>query len=67
MIEYIGKPAMLEQIAEEATELALARIFRAENPTPVTKDEASKNLIEEINEVKNDRQSVQTSIRAAKD
>lgn len=72
MIEYIGKPAMLEQLAEEATELAkaalkLARIFRAENPTPVTKDEASKNLIEEINEVKNDRQSVQTSICAAKD
>jgi len=26
MIEYIGKPAMLEQLAEEATELAKAAL-----------------------------------------
>lgn len=41
MIEAIGSPAMLEQLAEEATELAqaalkAARILRKENPTPVT-------------------------------
>jgi hypothetical protein len=56
MIEYIGKTAMLEQLAEEATELAkaalkLARIYRAENPTPVTEDEAYKNLVEEYTDV----------------
>ena len=56
MIEYIGKPAMLEQLAEEATELAhaalkLARIYRAENPTPVTKREAKAHLIEEFTDV----------------
>lgn len=56
MIEYIGKTAMLEQLAEEATELAkaalkLARIYRAENPTPVTEDKAYKNLIEEYTDV----------------
>lgn len=56
MIEYIGKPAMLDQLAEEATELAkaalkLARIYRAENPTPVTEGEAYKNLIEEYTDV----------------
>ena len=39
MIEKIGTPAMLEQMAEEAAELAqaalkLARVLRAENPTP---------------------------------
>ena len=56
MIEYIGKTAMLEQLAEEAAELAkaalkLARICRAENPTPVTESEAYKNIIEEYTDV----------------
>ena len=56
MIEKIGRPAMLEQLAEEASELAqaalkLARIYRAENPTPVTEDEAYKNLVEEYTDV----------------
>lgn len=56
MIEYIGKPAMLEQLAEEAAELAqaalkLARIERGENPTPVTKREAKAHLIEEFTDV----------------
>lgn len=56
MIEIIGRPAMLEQLAEEATELAkaalkLARIERGENPTPVAKDEAEKNLTEEYTDV----------------
>ena len=45
MIEKIGEPAMLEQLAEEAAELShaalkLARIIRGENPTPVTEVEA---------------------------
>lgn len=56
MIEKIGKSAMLEQLAEEATELAhaalkLARIERGENPTPVLKDAAVSHLIEEYTDV----------------
>lgn len=56
MIEKIGKAAMLEQTAEEAAELAkaalkYARILRGENPTPVTEEEAVKNLIEEYTDV----------------
>lgn len=56
MIEQIGEPAMLEQLAEEAAELAqaalkLARIERDENPTPVTSEEAHRNLIEEYTDV----------------
>lgn len=52
MIEKIGASAMLEQLAEEATELAhaalkLARIERGENPTPVLKEDAVEHLIEE--------------------
>ena len=40
IIDTIGEPAMLEQTAEEAIELAhaclkLARKLRAENPTPI--------------------------------
>ena len=39
IIEEIGEAAMLEQLAEECTELAkaalkMARIIRKENPTP---------------------------------
>ena len=56
MIEKIGKPAMLEQLAEEAAELSqaalkLARVIRNENPTPVTQGEAQKRLIEEWTDV----------------
>lgn len=45
IIEEIGEAAMLEQLAEECTELAkaalkMARIIRKENPTPVTEKEA---------------------------
>lgn len=52
MIEKIGEPAMLEQLAEECTELEKAalkkaRILRNENPTPVTLEEADENLVEE--------------------
>lgn len=54
--ELIGKPALLEQLAEEASELAkaslkLARILRHENPTPVTEKEANYNIIEEFTDV----------------
>lgn len=54
--EVIGKPAMLEQLAEECAELShvalkLARIKRAENPTPVSEETAINNLIEEIADV----------------
>lgn len=54
--EYIGVPAMLEQLGEEAAELAqaalkLARVMRQENPTPVTEQEAKSHLIEEYTDV----------------
>lgn len=56
MIERIGKPAMLEQLAEESSELTkaalkLARVLRCENPTPVTLADAQKNLVEEFTDV----------------
>lgn len=56
MLEKIGEPAMLEQLAEEAAELShaalkLARIIRGENPTPVTEVEAWENVIEEFTDV----------------
>ena len=56
MVEKIGTPAMLEQLAEEATELAkaalkLARVHRRENPTPVTLDDATDDLVEEFTDV----------------
>ena len=46
----------LAQLAEEATELAHAalkyrRTLDDENPTPVSRNEAFKNLIEEIDDV----------------
>ena len=54
--KLIGKPALLEQLAEEASELTkaalkLSRIMREENPTPVTEQEAINNLIEEFSDV----------------
>jgi NTP pyrophosphatase (non-canonical NTP hydrolase) len=54
--KLIGKPALLEQLAEEASELAqaalkLSRILRHENPTPVTEEEAISNLKEEFTDV----------------
>ena len=57
MIEKIGEAAMLELLAEECTETAqaalkLARIIRGENPTPVTRDLAESNLIEEYTDVR---------------
>lgn len=54
----IGKPAVLEQLAEECCELAQislkrARILRGENPTPKTIDETDANFLEEIADVLN--------------
>ena len=53
IIEKIGIPACLEQLAEECSELSqaalkLARIQRKENPTPVTYTQALENLQEEM-------------------
>lgn len=56
VLDAIGLPACLEQLAEEAAELAqaalkLARIHRGENPTPVTPSVAGGNLAEEAADV----------------
>lgn len=55
-IPYLSSAAKLEALAEEASELSkaalkLARIYRNENPTPVTRQEATDNLNEEIADV----------------
>ena len=54
--KLIGKAALLEQLAEEASELAQAalkqaRILRDENPTPVTIAEAEDSVMEEYTDV----------------
>lgn len=56
IIDTIGIPAVLEQLAEESSELSKAalkvsRILRNENPTPVTLDKALADLDEEVNDV----------------
>lgn len=60
MLNYVKKNVSTKerfaQLAEEATELAKAalkyrRTFDDKNPTPVSKDEAFKNLVEEIDDV----------------
>lgn len=56
-IDTIGAPACLEQLAEEASELAqaalkAARVLRGENPTPMSEKEAKANLIEEAADVR---------------
>jgi NTP pyrophosphatase (non-canonical NTP hydrolase) len=56
MINEIGKPAMLEQMAEECSELTqallkYARKLRKENPTPKSESEIKRNLIEEYSDV----------------
>ena len=52
----LGEPALLEQLAEECSELAqaalkLARKERGENPTPKTEEECVENLLEELGDV----------------
>lgn len=54
--EHLTSAALLEQLAEECTELAqaalkLARIHRGENPTPVHMAEAVDELCEEVADV----------------
>lgn len=56
IIDEIGKAAILEQLAEECTELAkaalkMARIIRNENPTPATEEESIANIREEYTDV----------------
>lgn len=56
MVERVGLPAVVEQTAEECTELAkaalkLARVMYGENPTPVTKRKAQEDVIEEYSDV----------------
>jgi len=56
IIDSIGLPAMLEQLAEECSELAqaslkYARFLRGENPTPKTEQECLAALTEEIADV----------------
>ena len=58
IINKIGLPATLEQLAEEASELSqaalkVARIIRGENPTPVSYPEAVDHLQEEAADVRN--------------
>ena len=53
---HVSKKELLAQLAEEGTELAHAalkyrRALDDENPTPVSRSEAFKNLIEEIDDV----------------
>lgn len=56
MGQRIGFPALVEQMAEEASELAqaalkVARISRKENPTPVSIEEGARHLEEEYTDV----------------
>jgi len=56
IIDSIGLPAMLEQLAEECSELAqaslkYARLLRGENPTPKTEAECLEALTEEMADV----------------
>ena len=54
LVDYIGEPALLEQLAEECNELSfaalkLARLLRGENKVHNrTKEELTNNLHEEI-------------------
>ena len=56
IIDSIGLPAVLEQLAEECAELAqaslkYARLLRGDNPTPKTRQECLESLTEEIADV----------------
>lgn len=56
IVKEIGLPAVLEQTAEESSELAqaclkLARKMRNDNPTPKTTDELWENFHEELADV----------------
>ena len=54
-LQAIPTPALYEQLAEECTELGkaalkMARVLRKENPTPVTFNEASTMICEELSD-----------------
>jgi NTP pyrophosphatase (non-canonical NTP hydrolase) len=56
IVNEIGKPAALENLAEECAECAqaalkCARILRGENPTPKTWDETYEELKSEFTDV----------------
>ena len=56
IIDSIGLPAVLEQLAEECSELAqaslkYARLLRGDNPTPKTRQECLEALTEEMADV----------------
>lgn len=56
IVDQIGVPALLEQMAEECCELAqaclkMARKLRDENPTPKSVEDIRDNLVEEMADV----------------
>lgn len=56
--QHIPQDELLAQLAEEAAELSqaalkLRRALTGINPTPVTADEARKNMVEEVADVYN--------------
>ena len=56
VIDCLPQNELLCQLAEEASELAkaalkLRRVYDKTNPTPVPKEEAIKNLLEEVADV----------------
>lgn len=58
IMEYMGEPEMLSQLAEECCELGqaalkLRRVLDGKNPTPKTEAEARADLIEEAADVYN--------------
>lgn len=57
IINQVGAPALFEGIAEEAVELAkaalkTARAMRKENPTPVTMDDAAREVVVEYSDLR---------------
>lgn len=57
IIKQVGAPALFEGVAEEAAELAkaalkVARVMRRENPTPVTLDDAAREVVVEYSDLR---------------
>lgn len=56
ILEHLGEPEVLAQLAEEASELAqaalkLRRALEGTNPTPKTEEECREALLEEVADV----------------
>ena len=56
IVEKIGLPALMEQCAEECSELAqaclkISRLYRGENPTPKSMEDCLIDLEEELADV----------------